>query len=123
MADYDSALAVRFDSDAGDDLTVRGYLRTLLSTVWNEGESFSGKRPFGNSGWEFDILVPLAKAGFVDLGPVDETGEPFDWTSDQVNKASAFVTDLILHALREPTDGVAVLDAEGQGTKPREADQ
>lgn len=104
--DYEAALAVRFDSDAGDDLTVRGYLRELLSTVWSEGESFDGKRPFGNSGWELDLLVPLAKAGFVDLGPMhSEYGEPYNWTATQVNVASAFVGDLILHALRD-TDGV-----------------
>lgn len=29
--------------------SVRGYLKTLLKTLWEEGEGFSGKRPLGNS--------------------------------------------------------------------------
>ncbi len=32
--------------------TIRDYFKKQLSTLWAEGESFSGKRPFGNSGWE-----------------------------------------------------------------------
>lgn len=50
------------DADAA---TVRGYLKALLTKLWNEGEGFSGKRPFGNSGWEYDLYFPLVKAGRV----------------------------------------------------------
>jgi hypothetical protein len=53
---------VRFTSDAGDNLTCREYLCALLEVLWDEGESFSGKRPFGNSGWDGDILDALADA-------------------------------------------------------------
>ena len=41
-------LAMR-ENDA-DAKTIRGYLGKILEKVWAEGESFSGKRPFGNSG-------------------------------------------------------------------------
>jgi hypothetical protein len=41
--------------------------------VWREGEGFSGKRPFGNSGWEWDLYVPMVRAGFV-TGKFDEDG-------------------------------------------------
>ena len=68
-----AALEVCFNSDAGDNLTVRDYLRTLLETLWNEGEGFSGKRPFGNSGWEYDLYAPLIKSGFVS-GKLDAYG-------------------------------------------------
>jgi len=68
-----SALEVRFNSNAGDNLTVRDYLRTLLETLWREGEEFSGKRPFGNSGWEYDLYAPLIKAGFIN-GTLNEDG-------------------------------------------------
>ena len=68
-----AALEVRFNSDAGDNLTVRDYLRTLLETLWNQGEGFSGKRPFGNSGWKGDILPALIKANIVN-GKLDEDG-------------------------------------------------
>ena len=67
-----SALELRFDSDAGD-LTIRDYLRTLLTMVWEEGEDFDGKRPFGNSGWEHDLYKPLIKAGHIG-GKLDENG-------------------------------------------------
>ena len=56
---------VRFDSDAGDNLTCRQYLCALLAQLWSEGSGFSGKRPFGNSGWECDIENALSEAGSV----------------------------------------------------------
>lgn len=68
-----AALDVRFDSDAGESLTVRDYLRTLLETLWREGEGFSGKRPFGNSGWQYDLYRPLIAGGFL-VGEMDEDG-------------------------------------------------
>lgn len=68
-----AALEARSSSDAGDDITVRDYLRTLLTTLWSEGEGFSGKRPFGNSGWEHDIYKPLIAGGFIP-GELDDEG-------------------------------------------------
>jgi hypothetical protein len=60
------------DNDAGA-ATIRRYLVALLVALWHEGEGFSGKRPFGNSGWEWDLLAALAKAGHVS-GKFDEDG-------------------------------------------------
>lgn len=88
------ALEVRFDSDAGDDLTVRQYLCRLLSTLWAEQDSFSGKHPFGNSFWEYDLYLPLVKAGFID-GTIDEYGSV---DVKDIKKAHAYVHDLILEA-------------------------
>lgn len=68
-----AALEVRFDSDAGNDLTIRDYLQTLLTTLWEEKEGFSGKRPFGNSGWDYDLYTPLIKSGFIS-GSLDACG-------------------------------------------------
>jgi hypothetical protein len=93
-----AALEVRFDSDAGDDRTVRQYLQALLSTLWSEEESFDSKRPFGNSGWVHDLFDALAKAGFIDLGPLDGDGRPYQWTGEQMRMADAYVHDLILAA-------------------------
>ena len=45
-----------------DMKTVGEYLVRLSHEVWIEGESFSGKRPFGNSGWHHDLVEPLASA-------------------------------------------------------------
>lgn len=53
--------------------TIREYLIALLSALWDEQEGFSGKRPFGNSGWDCDLLVPLIRGGLID-GRLDEDG-------------------------------------------------
>lgn len=53
--------------------TVKEYLLALLMELWSRGESFSGKRPFGNSGWEDDLYKPLVAAGAV-AGKLDDEG-------------------------------------------------
>lgn len=60
-------------NDAGAS-TVRDYLIRLLAELWREEAGFSSKRPFGNSGWQYDIYVPLIRAGLID-GSLDEDGE------------------------------------------------
>lgn len=52
----------------------RGYLAALLSELWEQEQGFSGKRPFGNSGWQYDLYVPMVRAGLVP-GTVDEDGD------------------------------------------------
>jgi hypothetical protein len=51
--------------------TIRDYLCELLIEVWEERETFSGKRPFGNSDWEYDLYKPLVKNGIVE-GKMDD---------------------------------------------------
>lgn len=45
--------------------TIRNYLFKLLQAVWDEGEGFSGKRPFGNSDWEYELFTALGRAGLI----------------------------------------------------------
>lgn len=59
-------------NDAGAD-NVGGYLIKLLSTLWKQEQNFSGKRPFGNSGWKCEIEESLVRAGYVE-GSFDENG-------------------------------------------------
>ena len=59
-------------NDAGA-ATIRDYLKALLKKLWNEEDGFSGKRPFGNSGWQYDLYPPLIKAGIV-TGTLDKYG-------------------------------------------------
>jgi hypothetical protein len=66
-----SALALRIDSDAGENITIRDYLYALLVKVWREGEGFNGKRPWGNSGWAYDLYIPLMQEGYI-AGTVDD---------------------------------------------------
>jgi len=51
--------------------TVAQYLNALLINLWTEGEGFSGKRPFGNSGWKVELYYALVKGGAV-KGVFDE---------------------------------------------------
>lgn len=62
-------------SDLDDGTTLRTYFKALLATLWREDEGFSGKRPFGNSGWTYDIYGALVSGGFVE-GVLDEDGCP-----------------------------------------------
>lgn len=67
-------LDLRFDCDDLDgEVSIREYMKALLAKLFDEGESFSGKRPFGNSGWEYDIIAPLIRAGAV-KGSLDDDG-------------------------------------------------
>ena len=86
-----SALNIRFDSDAGDNLTIREYFYKLLKTLWEEGDGFSGKRPFGNSGWQYDLYAPLVKHGYVD-GILDENGYVDEI---KTNNADEYISKLI----------------------------
>lgn len=60
------------DNDAGAS-TVREYLVKLLEQVWIEAEGFSGKRPFGNSGWEYEAYEALVRSDLIE-GVIDEDG-------------------------------------------------
>lgn len=69
------------DADAP---TVRGYLKALLRELWREGEGFSGKRPFGNSGWEYELYNALVKGGVV-MGKLDGDGYIQEVDADAAN--------------------------------------
>jgi hypothetical protein len=62
-----------FCNDFDREVSIREYLHALLDRLWDEGESFSGKRPFGNSGWEYDLYKPLIVAGVI-KGSLDIDG-------------------------------------------------
>lgn len=71
----DEILNLKMDIDMNDAgaSSIREYLKELLFVLWDEREGFSGKRPFGNSGWEFDLYVPLIESGVVE-GTLDLDG-------------------------------------------------
>jgi hypothetical protein len=54
--------------------TVRDYMKALLSKFLSQTEGFSGKRPFGNSGWEYDMHEALFRAKLVEWDD-DQTAE------------------------------------------------
>jgi hypothetical protein len=60
-------------NDDSGTLTVRSYLIALLMKVWREGADFNGRRPFGYSGWRYDVYAPMIRAGMV-RGSFDNFG-------------------------------------------------
>lgn len=61
-------LEIQMPENDAKAATVKDYLKELLNELWREGEGFSGKRPFGNSGWEYDLYAALLRANVI---PVD----------------------------------------------------
>ena len=70
-------------NDAGAE-SVREYFKILLTTLFEEGEGFSGKRPFGNSGWEYELYEPIIKGGALE-GKFDSDG-----CVEEVDDAAAY---------------------------------
>lgn len=79
--DIEAVLNFRYDRWDLGECTIRHYLVELAKQCWIEGECFNGKRPFGNSGWDWDVYFALTEGGFID-GTKDEDGnwESFDET-------------------------------------------
>lgn len=86
---YKQALDLMVDGET----TIRDYLHMLLKTLWQEGESFSGKRPLGYSDWEDHLLIPLVVGGFV-TGEVDAEGYVYMTYSERLD-AMVFVEGMI----------------------------
>lgn len=74
-----------------DATTIREYLKALLTTLWDEGEGFSGKRPFGNSGWKYEVYSALVMARLVG-GSFDSDGALAQVDDDD---ADALILDAI----------------------------
>ena len=89
-------------------LTIGGYFQALLLRLWEEEEGFGGKRPFGNSGWKYDLYEALARSRGEwdeDRGSLRENREAYDqmivnsiaalspdyWTEDDAKKIAATV--------------------------------
>lgn len=54
--------------------TVGEYFHILNKKLWREEESFSGKSPFGNSGWQHEILHAAAMSGILETVVFDDDG-------------------------------------------------
>lgn len=83
-------LALPMQTNDAEVETIRDYLVTLLSTVWVEQEGFDGKRPFGNSGWSYDLVDTLVGAGAVH-GP-DPVGDAYYLIREAIESLRAVTT-------------------------------
>ncbi len=72
--------------------TVREFLSALLVKVWEDQEDFSGKRPWGNSGWKTPVEEALVRSGLVG-GEFNNDGE-LKWIDDDR------VNDLVVEAIK-----------------------
>lgn len=59
--------------DLGATLSMRGFFERLFIKLWEEAEGFNSKRPYGNSGWKYDVYATLIKHGVIE-GELDEDG-------------------------------------------------
>lgn len=78
MKDYQYVLALPMEDNDANAKTIGEYLVMLLAALWDRGESFSGKRPFGNSGWKYDLYIPLVRARLVKGSFIDDYLDEFD---------------------------------------------
>jgi hypothetical protein len=73
-------------------------LYKLLRKLWAEEEGFSGKRPFGNSGWSLDLIYSLVDCGYIPgTTDRDEYGYLYYCTYDP-HEADRLISDLIKYA-------------------------
>ena len=63
---YTKFLDHKWESSDIGVTSFRHYFTMLLRTLLEEGEGFSGKRPFGNSGWDWDMVCGVAQIGLTD---------------------------------------------------------
>lgn len=80
-------------NDAGAR-TIREYLISLLYQVWDYGEAFDGKRPFGNTGWHIDLYYTLVINNFVE-GSIDED----NWLTDLDRESADSIIFLAIESL------------------------
>lgn len=64
---------VFYSKDLNREVTIKAYLKALLLTVWEKEEGFTGKRPFGNSGWTYSLYAVLISNQVIP-GSFDEDG-------------------------------------------------
>lgn len=90
----EEVLAIPMEENDADASNIREYLQALLRELWLEGESFSGKRPFGNSGWEYDLYKPLIVAKAI-KGKLDKDGYIASIPQREHVKANALILSAI----------------------------
>lgn len=87
-------LDLAMEENDADAATIRDYLKELLVMVWEKDESFSGKRPFGNSGWKYDIYRTLATHKLIEA-EIDEDGDIIDIQRSEYSKADQLISEAI----------------------------
>lgn len=75
--------------------TIKEYLKKLLLGVWIKEESFNGKRPFGNSGWKYEVYVALARAKVISADMDDDNYIQDISLAEEEEKANNLIAEAI----------------------------
>lgn len=100
----EQVLAAAMPANDAGAATIREYLTALLTAVWVEGEEFSGKCPFGNSGWEAELFDALEFADLIDhtwAGGRELVEQAIRSLGAAPQPAPARQSNLVEHARRE----------------------
>ena len=62
-----------YSNDLDDNVSIKTYIKEILKVLWLEPDDFNGKRPLGNSGWQFDLYKAMIKKNIIE-GEVDDYG-------------------------------------------------
>jgi len=89
-------LDLQFKSeDLNAVVTIRSFFFLLMKKLWLEQDCFDGKRPFGNSSWDADLIKCLIENKII-KGSIDKYGYINNYDRKELNK---FVIDIILKPL------------------------
>lgn len=86
-------LALPMGENDADAATIGQYIMILGEMLFEERDDFSGKRPFGNSGWIYGVYEALV-AGNALEGRLDEDGYLEDVDNDA---ADAIIARLFVY--------------------------
>jgi len=71
--------------------TIREYLKELVALVITEEEGFSGKKPWGNSDWQYSLGAALVRAGAIE-GTSEAEMEAGEYYFDRSEMKKAIVS-------------------------------
>lgn len=89
-----TVLATPMQRDDAHATTVGDYLHRLLTRLWDDGDTFDGKRPFGNSDWPLEVAAALIASGLVS-GSLDEHGYVTTLNEDALEAAMHAAIDVL----------------------------
>lgn len=95
---YEEMLDLPMQENDSGATSIRGYFHALLTALYDEEEGFSGKRPFGNSGWTRDLAKPLILAEVIP-GSLDEEGYLEEVDEEALNSAVFSMIDALCGVL------------------------
>ena len=88
-------LKLTFNSyDLGKTVSVKEFFIELLLKLWEEKEEFNGKRPFGNSRWDIQLLICLVSNKVIS-GKLDDDGCVIEKDENEFNTVVAKLISLI----------------------------